>query len=478
MTPTGTRTQVEEPLQPIVDDPADEQLFSPEARAKTVEQVRFVWSKRGFLGKCFGIGLLAGLLVAFLIPVRYESTAQLMPPDSQSGSTAMMMAALTAKAGATSSLGSVAGDLLGVKSNGALFVGVLGSRTVEDRLVRRFDLKKVYSVSLDEDARKKLASRTDIAEDRKSGIIAITVTDHDPNRAAALAGAYVEELNQLTAELSTSGAHRERVFLEGRLVAVKKDLDDAAVKFSQFASKNATIDIKEQGRAMVEAASRLEGEMIAAESELRGLEQIYTSNNVRVRAVQARIGELQVQLEKLGGKVSANGQVAVGTPSKSGQNPDSAPALYPSIRELPVLGVTWADLYRNSKIQETVFEVLTQQYELAKVDEAKETPSVKLLDIPRVPERKSFPPRGMITLFVGFVFLGAAIVGLFLQSQWNATDPNDPGKQLAKEVFYSVKRQIPWTNRNGAESEDQNAWKDSGDGKDTANKPESRPKLS
>jgi uncharacterized protein involved in exopolysaccharide biosynthesis len=477
LAPTGTKSQVEEPLQPMIDDPAEEQLFSPEARAKTVEQMRFVWSRRGFLGKSFGIGLLAGLVIAFLIPVRYESTAQLMPPDSQSGSTAMMMAALTAKAGATSSLGSVAGDLLGVKSNGALFVGVLGSRTVEDRLVRRFDLKKVYSVNLDEDARKKLASKTDIAEDRKSGIIAITVTDHDPNRAAALAGAYVEELNQLTAELSTSGAHRERVFLEGRLVAVKKDLDDAAVKFSQFASKNATIDIKEQGRAMVEAASRLEGEMIAAESELRGLEQIYTSNNVRVRAVQARIGELQVQLEKLGGKVNPNGQVADGTTLKGGQNADSSPALYPSIRELPVLGVTWADLYRNSKIQETVFEVLTQQYELAKVDEVKETPSVKLLDIPRVPERKSFPPRGIITLFVGFIFLGAAIVGLFLQSQWNATDPNDPGKQFAREVFYSVKRQIPWTHPNGAEPEDRNAWKDSVDGKDSAHKAESRSKL-
>ena len=154
----------------------------------------------------------------------------------------------------------------------------------------------------------KLASKTSVGEDRKSGIISITVTDHDPNRAAALSGAYVEELNQLTTELSTSGAHRERVFLEGRLVAVKKDLDDAAVKFSQFASKNATIDIKDQGRAMVEAASRIEGERIAAESELRGLEQIYTSNNVRVRAIQARIGELQTQIEKMGGKPGASGQ--------------------------------------------------------------------------------------------------------------------------------------------------------------------------
>src|SRR5262249_20425746 len=130
--------------------------------------------------------------------------------------------------------------------------------------------------------------------------ISITVSDHDPKRAAALAQSYVEELNQLVAELSTSAAHRERVFLEGRLKAVKQDLDDASKEFSQFASKNTTIDIKEQGRAMVEAAARLNGEMIAAESQLKGLEQIYTPSNVRVRAVQARISELQRQLDKLG----------------------------------------------------------------------------------------------------------------------------------------------------------------------------------
>lgn len=462
----------------MIDDPAEEELFSPEARTKTVQQLRVVWSNRRFLGRVFGLGLLAGLLIAFLIPSRYESTVELMPPDSQSGSGAMMMAALTAKATGTSALGSMAGDLLGVKSNGALFVGVLGSRTVQDRLVQRFDLKKVYSVRLDEDARRQLATRTTLAEDRKSGIISITVMDHDPNRAAALAGAYVEELNQLTTELSTSGAHRERVFLEGRLAAVKKDLDDASVKFSQFASKNATIDIKEQGRAMVEAASRLEGERIAAESELRGLEQIYTANNIRVRAVQARIGELQVQLDKLGGKAGMNGQPTAGPSSKDGQNSDSSAALYPSIRELPVLGVTWADLYRNSKIQETVFEVLTQQYELAKVDEAKETPSVKVLDAPHVPERKSFPPRTVISLFVGFVFLAAGVVGLFLRMHWNETAPDDPGKQFAQEVFHSVSRHFPWVSANGTQAEAQNAWKDQVDEKSAADKAGTRSKLS
>jgi uncharacterized protein involved in exopolysaccharide biosynthesis len=408
-------------------------VSTAEVHTSAVTQLRFLWEERVFLGKAILIGLILGLAAAFLIPAKYDSTVQLMPPDQSSGSGMAVLTALTSKAGG-GNLGALAGDLLGSKTNGAVFVGVLSSTTVQERLVKRFDLKKVYSKRLDEDARKKLSQRTSVGEDRKSGIISINVTDRDPQRAAAIAAAYVEELNQLVNELSTSSAHRERVFLEERLTAVKKDLDDASVKFSQFASKNAALDIKEQGKAMVEAAARLQGELIAAQSELAGLQQIYMPNNIRVRAIQARIGELQNQLGKLGG--DSNPQ-----PAPSGAASDN---FYPSIRQLPLLGVTWADLYRNSKIQETVFETLTQQYELAKVQEAKEIPSVKVLDKALVPETKSFPPRTAITILGGVLGLSAAIGGLFLRVRWNETDEKDEGKVFAKEVFHSVTAYIPW----------------------------------
>jgi capsule polysaccharide export protein KpsE/RkpR len=441
---TGAKPQIDEAPEPLLEEVGAEDLTEAELRAQAVRQLRLFWSERRFLGRAFLSGLVFGCLVAFLIPARYESTVQLMPPDSQSTSGTAMLAALTAKAGGAS-LSGVAGDLLGVKSSGALFVGVLSSRTVEDRLIERFQLRKVYSVKLDEDARKKLAARTSLNEDHKSGIIAITVTDRDPQRGAAIAEAYVEELNQLVAELSTSAAHRERVFLEERLSAVKRDLDDASQKFSQFASKNTAIDIKEQGHAMVEAAAKLQGEMIAAQSELKGLEQIYMPENVRVRAVQARISELQHQLEKLGGSTTGGANQA--TSSSGSPSPDS---LYPSIRELPLLGVAWGDLYRRTRIQEAVFETLTQQYELAKVQEAKETPSVKVLDAARVPERKSFPPRTMISFAVAFLFFGAAILGVFLRAQWEQTDEKDPGKVFAQEVFQTVNARMPWATQNGS----------------------------
>jgi capsule polysaccharide export protein KpsE/RkpR len=400
--------------------------------------LRNLWEERRYLGKASGAGLAAGLLVAFLIPSRYQSTARLMPPDSQANASLGMLAALTAKTG--NGMGTVAGDLLGIRGSGALFTGILRSRTVEDRLIGRFQLHQVYKMRLEEDTRAKLAESTEISEDRKSGIIAILVTDGDAKRAAGIAQAYVEELNQLVAELSTSAAHRERVFLEERLRGVKQDLDEASQKFSQFESTNKTIDIKEQARAMVQGAAAIEGELIATESELKGLEEIYTVSNVRVRAVQARIGELRRQLDKLGG-----GTAAETPPSK-----ETADAAYPTIRRLPLLGVAYADLFRRMQIEEAVYETLTQQYELAKVQEAKETPSVKVLDAASLPERKSFPPRTLIALLGAFVVSGAAAMSIVARSSWEQTDAQDPGKVFAQEVLQTVQARMPWAEPNGS----------------------------
>jgi capsule polysaccharide export protein KpsE/RkpR len=326
-------------------------------------------------------------------------------------------------------MGGVAGDLLGLKSTSAIFVGILRSRTVQDRLIQQFDLRKLYGVQRIENARAQLEDHTTISEDRKSGIITIRVTDSDPQRAAALAQAYVKELNRLVAELSTSAARRERVFLEGRLKAVKEELDQASREFSQFASKNTTIDIKEQGRAMVEAAATLSGQLIAAQAELEGLRQIYTDNNVRVRAIQARVAELKRQLNKLGGDA----------PDAPAAPSDGEVSMYPSIRKLPLLGVTYSDLFRRTKINEVVFEMLTQQYELAKVQEAKEIPTVKVLDVPVIPENKSFPPR-LFILFSGTVLsMGLATAWVLADARWREMDPLAPEKILAQEVFMTLR---------------------------------------
>src|SRR5437763_5901942 len=285
-------------------------------------RVRMLWTRRRMLYRVTLYAMLASTGLVFLIPSLYESTARLMPPDNQSSSgVAIAAAAMSGAGGAAGGLGGIAGDLLGLKSTSDVFVGVLSSRTVQDKLIEQFNLKKLYGARNMEDARKALTTNTSISVDRKSQITTIIVTDRSPQRAAAMGQAYVEELNRLVAELSTSSARRERIFLEGRLQAVSQDLEAAEKDFSQFASKNTAVDIKEQGRAMVEAAATLQGQLIAAQSELEGLKQIYTDNNVRARSVRARIAELKRQLEKLDGKGEQASEL-------SSEQPDY---LYPSI---------------------------------------------------------------------------------------------------------------------------------------------------
>jgi len=405
---------------------------------------RLLWTERALLWRVTRNGTLLAILVAFLLPVRYTSTTQLMPPESESGTGMAMMAALAGGTGEGKSAGGTAmpsglASLLGMKNQGDLFVSILGSRTVQDALINRFDLRKIYWDRYYSKARKDLAHATEISADRKSGVIKIQVTDRSRERAVQMAQAYVEELDRTLAQVSTSAARRERIFLEERLRTAKVELNQAEVKFSEFASKNATLDVPEQAKAQVTAAAELEGQIIAAKSELQGLEQIYTPENVRVRSLRQRIAELERQLKRLGGAA---------VPQLADSN-DKLPAedIYPAIRQLPILGVPWADLYREVKVQETVYELLTAQYELAKVDEAKEIPTVRVLDPPQLPERRSSPPRVTIVIVSGLLCFLLTSTWLWTRDRWRHWDPTSPGKQLLEEVGLSLGSQlnrVPW----------------------------------
>jgi len=434
MTSTATKQAPLSPRVEIVDPRLINSNLPPQedsARRQAVV-LRLLWDRRRFLLQCAAVGLLISTLVAFLIPKSYTANEELMPPDSHSPTGMALMAGLAAQAGAGSSNGisGLAGDLLGLKNSGALFVGVLRSETAQTRLVEQFDLQRVYGRKLLVDARTKLDENTAIAEDRKSGIISISVIDHDPQRAASIANAYLE-----------------RVFLDERLVVVKRDLDEATDQLAQFSSKNATLDMQTEGRAMLDAAGTLAGQLVAAQAQLEGLRQIYTNDNSRVRALNARVTELRNQLKKLGGTEA--------DAAKAGDGPAPANGMpYPTIRSLPMLGAKYSDFYRRAKIEETVFELLTEQSELAKVEEAKETPSVKVLDQARVPERKSSPARLMIMLLGTFLAFTLGIVGTLSAHQWRQTDVEDPRRVLAQEVVATLKTPKLWfsrepTDRNG-----------------------------
>jgi capsule polysaccharide export protein KpsE/RkpR len=420
---------------PAVKFPAAREPETPE-RAPLAD-LWLIWEHRRLIYRVAIRALIVSTIIAFLIPRKYDSTVRLMPPDS--GDAGMMMAALagravgggSATAAPAAGLASLAGSVLGMKNTGALFVDLLRSRTVQEHIVDRFNLQSVYWERYKQDAREVLDDRTEVKEDRKSGVITLTVRDRNRQRAHDMAQAYVDELNTLLAKVSTSSARRQRIFIENRLVTVKADLEKAEREFSSYASKNTTLDVKEQAKAMVESAAILQGQLIAAQSELQGLEQIYTGNNVRVRAGRARVEELRNQLQKM-----------TGTDASLEPDAPKSDALYPSIRELPLRGVQWADLYRRTKIQETVFELLTQQYEMARIQEAKEIPTVNIVDPPNVPEKKSFPPIWLVIGGLTALSLAGAMAWIVGRVRWKQLDADDPGKRFATSVGRETYRHL------------------------------------
>jgi len=402
------------------------------ASTRTADLLLFLLQERRFIAKAALIGIVVAAIISLLIPPKYESTTRIMPPEKQGlgGLAAMLAAASEGGAGgsAGSLVGSIVSDAVGIKTSGALYSAILKSDAVENTIIDRFNLRHAYHVRYQKDAREQLSDNTEITEDRKSGVISIVVTDRSPQRAAEIAKTYVDTLDSLTAQLNTSAAHRERLFIEDRLKTVKLELDTASKDLSEFSSKNLTLDVKEEGKAMVESAAALEGELIAAESQLSGLEQIYSASNVRIRSLQARVSVLKNKLSQLRGSTGDAGNAS----------PARDPDFDISIAKLPALGVTYYDLYRRVKIQETVFEILTKQYELAKIQEAKELPTIKVLDPAVPPETKSSPKRTLITLGGGILaalLVAGYLIAIFRFRAMGASHPFYLVGLKAKEGF-------------------------------------------
>ena len=409
-------------MPPLAQSPLpDERPVAPEEA--WVSNSALLWDNRRLLARVLLATIVISGVIAFLLPKQYESTTRIMPPEQSSGGAAMLAAVLSGRPSGGGGLASLAGGLLGARGNGALFISLLSSGTVSGHLIDRFQLQHVYRKRYLEDTAKKLAKKTTISEDSKSGVITITVEDTDRGRARDMAQAYLDELNTLVAKVNTSSARSEREFIEQRLQTVNRDLQQAQLDMSAFSTKNATIDIKEQTRAMVDAGARLQAQLIVSQSELDSLQQIYGSQNVRVRAAEARIGTLRRELAR-----ESNGN-----PPAADSSTDNALG-YPALRQLPALAVPWANLYRRVRIQETVYELLSAQYETARIEEAKSIPSVRVIDPAGWPEKKSSPHRLIIMLVATALAFAFTSIYLLMRRSWRGLHEADSRKILARHI--------------------------------------------
>jgi tyrosine-protein kinase Etk/Wzc len=385
-------------------------------RAKFASVVRLLWENRRPIAICTAVFALVSVGVVLILPPRYLATTTILPapvPSASSDLSRMLRPDVVAMA-----------NLTGITSSPdqGRFLALLQSRILAERVVTHFDLQHVYQARRMSDARRALSSHTDIQEDRRSGVITIAVSDRDPRRCAQIADGYVQELDSLNNQLNASGAHLERVFLETRVEEVGKELSQASQQLSQFSAKNSMLDTTEQSRSTVSAAMQLQGQIIAAESDFKGLEEIYQSDSIKVRTAKAKLAELNRQLAAIHGNKTED----VGD--------------FPSIRNLPALGLTYNDLARRVKLLEIVQTALTEQLEMAKTDEAKSIPSFRVLDPAEVPDYREFPKRTSTVLICTAIGFGVGMVFVVLRNRWQAVDGSDPVKQLVFDAWHGVRR--------------------------------------
>ena len=337
----------------------------------------------------FTVPLITGVLAiaaAFLIKPTFSSTAVILPPQQQSSGVSAMLGQLGGLAGA-------AGGITGLKNPNDLYVAMLQSRTIADKLISHFDLKTRFEVETLDEARKKLDGMATAASD-KAGTISVLVEDKDPKFAAELANAFVSELSNLTKGLAITDAAQRRLFFEKQLIAVKDDLANAEIALRKTQESTGMLQLDGQVQGIIRNVAQLEGTIAAKEVQLNAMRSFATNNNPDLQRLQGEIQGYQAQLEKLKtGKLSKDGDLMVPT------------------GKIPEVGIEYIRSLRNVKYQETIFELLSKQYELAKIDEAKESSNIQILDN-AVPAEKKSKPKKLIIILIGFI--GGAFFALFM----------------------------------------------------------------
>jgi len=328
----------------------------------------------------------SAIIVSLLLPKSYKATVTLLPPQQSSS----VGASLVSQLGNLGGMAALAGGSLGIKNPNDLFVAMLKSRTVEDAMVQRYDLMKEYRERYLSDARKQFEKHATVDGSGKDGMIHISVEARAPNRAAELANGYVEQFRSLSEHLAITEASQRRLFFQKELEQAKNNLASAEEALKETQQKTGLIQLDSQSRALIESAATLRAEIAAREVQIQGMQTYATSENAQLVQAQRELEGLKSQLAKLGG---------------SG-NDDTDEFIVPK-GKVPQAGIEYIRRIRDVKYNETIFEILARQFEIAKLDEAKQGALIQVVDPAIPPDRRSFPRRALIVI-------GATFVGLFI----------------------------------------------------------------
>jgi len=340
------------------------------------------------------VAAIIAVIVTLLMPNIYTGTTKILPPQQNQSAAVAMVGQLSGQLGG---LGALAGGALGIKNPNDLYVGMLKSRTVADNLIGRFELRKLYDKTTSEDTRKELERNTRITSGR-DGIIVIEFEDKEPKHAASIANAYVEELYKLTQVLAVTEASQRRLFFERQLDQTRKNLAIAEAAARQGLEKGGLVVVDAQGRGMIETTARLRGQIAVKEIQIGAMRAFATGQNPDLKQAQHELDAMKQELAKMEG--TATGPVNSGSVGKAD-------------------GMENLRLLRDVKYFETIFELLAKQYEIARIDEARDVSLIQVLDKAVEPERKSKPKRALIVivsaLVAGFITVSWAFVAEALE---------------------------------------------------------------
>lgn len=343
------------------------------------------------------ISVLVAIPVSLLLPKRYTATLTVIPPQQGAGLGTLLESQLSgiggsSQLGGLAGMAALAGSSLGLKNPNSRYVGMFRSRVVEDPVIQQFGLMKEYDDKYLSDARRTFEHRTQVDGNAKDGMIHVSAEDRDPKQAAAIANAYVDQFRKLSEHLAVSDAMQRRDFFQRQLEQAKDNLANAEEALKATELKTGLIEVNSQARALIESVANLRAQIAAREMIIQGMQTYATGQNAQLTQAEEELASLRAQLAKLGG------------------DEDTADGLIVPKGKVPGAALEYVRRLRDVKYYETIFEVLARQYELAKLDEAKQGAVVQVVDPAIVPDKRSFPKRSLIVIGSA---IGGLIIGIF-----------------------------------------------------------------
>jgi tyrosine-protein kinase Etk/Wzc len=344
-----------------------------------------------------GVAILTSIVV-LIVPSKYTATTLVMPPSQNTS----MSSALLGQLGGSSALASVAGASLGIKNTGDMYVSLFRSRTVEDSLIQRFSLVARYRRKRISDARTAFEAHSTVVLGTKDGLIRITVTDWDPNLAAAIANAYVDEFRKLSATLAISEAAQRRIFFQQQLLDANQNLAAAEEAMKHTEQSTGVLQVDSQARSLIESAAILRGQVVAKEVELQAMRSYATEDNPQMVVAEQQLAALKGQLAKLGGS-DANSSSDIIVPKGN----------------IPQAGMEYIRKLRDVKYYETIEQLIAKQFEVAKLDEARQGAIVQVADVAVPPDKRSSPHRTVVVILLTMVAFVIAVLWVLATARWD-----------------------------------------------------------